>query len=99
MCGEVKLAITLRLLAGGDSLDLAVLFDASPCYCKEFMNHVLLNWIIRPNLGRMDIETYLSNPEELERVSKGFSIRLNGVLKGAIGAVDGWLVKIVKPST
>ena len=27
--GEVKLAITLRLLAGGDALDLAVIFDVS----------------------------------------------------------------------
>ena len=47
----------------------------------------------------MDAEAYLSNPEELERVSKGFSTRSNGVIKGAIGAIDGWLVKIVKPST
>ena len=27
IAGEVKLAITLRLLAGGDALDIAVIFD------------------------------------------------------------------------
>ena len=99
LCGEVKLAITLRILAGGDSLDLGALFDISPCYCKNILNYVLLNLIIKPNLGMMDVEAYLSNPEELQRVSKGFSTRSNGVLKGAIGAIDGWLVNIVKPST
>ena len=31
------------------------------------------------------------------RVSKGFSNRSNGVLKGDIGALDGCLVRIVKP--
>ena len=34
----------------------------------------------------------------MAKVSKGFSKRSNGVLKGAIGAFDGWLVRIVKPS-
>ena len=43
LCGEVKLAITLRILAGGDSLDLGALFDISPCYCKNILNYVLLN--------------------------------------------------------
>ena len=33
----------------------------------------------------------------MARVSKGFSNRSNGILKGAIGALDGWLVRIVKP--
>ena len=47
----------------------------------------------------MDVIDYLSNKEKLERVSRGFSARSNGVLKGAIGAIDGWLVKIVKPNS
>ena len=60
------------------------------------MNHLLLNWIIKPNLGGMDIEAYLSNLEDLERVSKVSSTRSNGKLKGVIGAIDGWIVNIVK---
>ena len=31
-------------------------------------------------------------------VSERFSKRSNGVLKGAIGALDGWLVRIQRPS-
>ena len=33
----------------------------------------------------------------MARVRKGFSNRSNGILKGAIGALDEWLVRIVKP--
>ena len=38
---EVKLVITLRLLAGGDALDLGVLFDVSSNYCRDIFNYVL----------------------------------------------------------
>ena len=31
-------------------------------------------------------------------MSNGFSKRSNGVLVGAIGAIDGWLVRIQRPS-
>ena len=33
----------------------------------------------------------------MENGSKGFAKRSNGVLVGAIGAIDGWLVRIVRP--
>ena len=32
--GEVKLAVTLRLLAGGDALDLGLIFDIGSNHCK-----------------------------------------------------------------
>ena len=44
------------------------------------------------------MEEYLNNIAEMKDVSNGFSIRSNGLLVGAIGAIDGWLVRIVKPS-
>ena len=96
--GEIKLGIVLRMLAGGDALDLSVLFDISPHSCKEILYYVLENWIIEPNLGGMDMKAYLENEEEMERVSSGFSKRSNGIVKGAISALDGWLVKIARPS-
>ena len=34
----------------------------------------------------------------MNRASKGFSQRSNGVLKGSIGAHNGWLVKIRQPN-
>ena len=95
--GEVKLAITIRLLAGGDALDLAIIFDIYPSYIQIIMKDVLANWIIQPNIGKIDMLKYLNNFEDMSKVSKGFAVRSNGVLKGCIGAIDGWLVKIARP--
>ena len=53
--GEVKLTIMLRLLTGGDSLDLAVICDVYPDHCNMIMYEVLKNWILNPNLGNLNM--------------------------------------------
>ena len=40
--GEVKLAITLRLLAGGDALNLGTIFDIYSDWCIKLMYEVLI---------------------------------------------------------
>ena len=95
--GEIKLAIALRLLAGGSSLDLAVIFDISESHCRQIFLHVTKNWIVQPNIGKIDIESYLKDEARMKKVSEGFSKRSNGILKGAIGAIDRWLVRITRP--
>ena len=95
--GEIKLAITIRMLAGRSSLDLAVLFGVSVSHCQTVFIKVLTDWIIKLNIGQIDIESYLSNNDAMKRVAIGFSQRSGGVLKGDIGAIDGWLVKITRP--
>ena len=96
--GETKVAISLRLLAGGDSYDLSVMFDISYKHCEKIFYDVLLHWIINTGIGSINMENYLDDLEEMKTVSHGFSKRSNGILKGAIGAIDGWLVRISKPS-
>ena len=95
--GEVKLALAIRMLAGGGPLDISVIFDISPSHCKTIFIWVLVNWIIGPNIGKMDIVRYMNDEEAMKKVSQGFARRSNGVLRGAIGAIDGWLVKIQRP--
>ena len=97
--GEVKVAITLRLLAGGCHFDLAVIFDVSPNHCKVIFTQVLRDWIIKPNLGKINMEAYLRDITTMKVVSNGFARRSNGLLQGAIGAIDGWLVRIQRPSS
>ena len=89
MSGEVKLAITIRLLAGGDALDLAVIFDIYPSHLQKIMKEVLMYWIIIPNIGKINMMKYLNDIEAMNKVSQGFAKRSNGVLKGCIGAIDG----------
>ena len=87
--GEVKVAIALRLLAGGCHFDLAVIFDVSPNHCKVIFTQVLRDWIIKPNLGKINMEAYLRDITTMKVVSNGFARRSNGLLQGAIGAIDG----------
>ena len=62
------------------------------------MFFVLKNWIINTNIGNIDMEGYIANDDAMLKVSEGFSKRSDGVFCGAIGALDGWLVRIIKPS-
>ena len=96
--GETKLGITLRLLAGGDALDLGLIFDISSNWCLVILYEVLQEWLVDTKIGGIDIKSYLNNEDAMAAVSEGFSKRSNGVLKGAIGALDGWLVRIQRPS-
>ena len=95
--GEVKLAITLRRLAGGDALDLGVIFDVQTDHCNKIMYEVLLKWIMKTDIGDLNMSKYLGDKQAMAKVSAGFSKRSNGLLIGAIGAIDGWLVRIVRP--
>ena len=96
--GEVKVAVTLRLLAGGDALDLGVIFDISSGTITSLLTDVLMDWIIKTGIGDINMTKFLGDPDAMAKVSAGFSRRSHGVLQGAIGAIDGWLVRIVRPS-
>ena len=71
--GEIKLAITLRLLAGGSNYDLSVLFDIYQSHCNAIMIDVLKNWIIATDIGDINIEKYLHNTAAMSQISEGFS--------------------------
>lgn len=45
MCGEVKLAIALRLLAGLSCLDIACIFHVNRMHIYEIFHDMLANWI------------------------------------------------------
>ena len=96
--GETKVAVTLRLLAGGDSYDLGVIFDISFKHYEKILYYVLLHWIINTGIGKIDMENYLNDLAEMKTVSHGFSKRSNGILIGAIGAIDGCLVHVIRIS-
>ena len=55
------------------------------------MHEVLLQWVIKHKLGNIDMRTFLDDITATKIVSKGFLKRSNGILKVAIGAIDGWL--------
>jgi hypothetical protein len=99
ICGEVKLALTLRMLAGGSYLDLSLIFRCRDTYVTTIFHDVISEWICHDDVISFPNELYFKDIEEMKKTAAGFSQGTNnGVLSGCIGALDGWLVKIRKPS-
>ena len=59
--GEVKLALTLRLLAGGTYMDLALLYEVGMTYAYEILHDVVCNWINGNRLININGEGYLND--------------------------------------
>ena len=98
--GEVKVAITLRVLAGASYLDVAHIFDVSYSSCYDILHKVTEKWFCSDHVSEYKLEKNLQKPEELYKICETFTSkgRSNGILGGIIGALDGWLVKIKSPS-
>jgi DDE superfamily endonuclease len=97
ICGEVRLAIFLRLLAGASYLDLMVVFDLShdPVF-QSF--HLVCHWVHEtftyPLVAALDNE----DAEYFNTVASHFAYSASdGIFKSCIGALDGWAVRIKRP--
>ena len=87
--GEIKVALTLRLMAGGSYLDLALLFDTGFTYAYKIFHDVIENWILDDRLVKISGIDYCSDERQMQEVALGFSRGSNCVLNGCIGAIDG----------
>lgn len=94
--GEVKVAIGLRILAGGSYLDLMPLFDVSVPRIYDILND-FIRWVLKtfgfPLWGYIHNENWAA----LRAIAEPFSYASNGVLNGTIGALDGLAVRIRAP--
>ena len=82
--GEVKLALTLRLLAGGTYMDLALLYKVGMTYAYEILNDAVCNWINDDRLVNINAEDYLNNDKRMAKVANDYAIGSKGFIKGAI---------------
>ena len=94
--GEVKAAISLRLLAGGSYLDLAPLFAVSGSYIYAIFDD-FLDWILEA--FQFPLVKYIQeeNWTALRRIAEAFSYASNGVFLGILGPLDGLAVRIQSP--
>jgi hypothetical protein len=97
ICGEVKLAITLRMLAGGSYLDLGLIFGTGFSYPYAIFRQVILEWICDDKLVNISGIDYCKDEDRMNAVARDFADGSNHVFSGCIGALDGWIVKIHKP--
>jgi len=61
ICGEIKLAITLRILGGCSPMDMAMLFDTSFSTAYKTFKHVILNWLSHESFCPIDGVKYCSD--------------------------------------
>jgi len=94
ICGEVKLAIT-RMLAGGSYLDLGLIFGTGSTYPYTIFNNVITRWICKDDLVKISGLEYCKDDVRMEAVARDFADGSNHLFSGCIGAIDGWIVKIM----
>jgi hypothetical protein len=97
--GEVKVAITLRILRGGPYLDLALLFESSFNHTHKILRYVVHDWLVHDSFYPINGVDSCRNVQQMQEVALQFSRASRGVINGCIciGALDGWIVKVQKP--
>ena len=75
-------------------MDLALLYEVGMTYAYKKFHDVVHNWINDDRLVDINGEDYLNNNTRMAKVANDFANGSKGLLKGTIGALDGWLVKI-----
>ena len=105
VCGEVRVAVGLRLLCGGSYLDLVGraygvksvksvynFFDMSIDWLDRTLSFPLVGLLLRLKEGDS------SALAELKMIANHFAVDSDGVFMGCIGAIDGLAVRILCPS-
>jgi hypothetical protein len=94
--GEVKVAISLRVLAGGSYLDLMPLFDVSVSHIYVIFDEFLA-WVLKAFEFPLRRLLHNENWDALDNIAEAFSYASDGVFRGIIGAIDGLAVRIRSP--
>ena len=91
---SLRLAIAIRYFAGGDPLDLAIVYHVTPCLVYQCV------WEVVDAINQtkeLDI-TFPSTYKEQEAVANEFKTRSSAGFNNCAGCVDGILIWIHKPS-
>ena len=92
---KVKLAITLRWLAGASYLDLSFGFAVSRS--TIFNNDRGILWPTIRAINEAVRLTYPTDIEEIQRISEEFADKTHGIFDNIAGAIDGLVIKTRQP--
>ena len=88
--GELKLALTLRILAGASYLDMFLWLNIDPDYAQSIFRTVCREWICNDRVIEINFyKNVLANEKKMTEIGHDFGIRSDGVFSGCIGALDG----------
>ena len=93
LVGELKLAILLRLLAGGCYLDMVGMFFVSE---RSVFNvfHETVKWILKSFTFPLRRIIELQDWSKLHEIAADFGKRTDGVYNGCFGAIDGLALRV-----
>ena len=95
--GEVKLAVTLRMLAGSSYLDLLLVYSIGKTTVYDSF-HEVVDWINETFTFQLRTLLDKKNLRALKHISSGFASFSQGELEGIIGAIDGIAIRIMCPT-
>jgi DDE superfamily endonuclease len=97
ICGEVKLAVTIRMLVGGSYLDLFGLFGVGTTHLYNTF-HQVVQWILLTFEFPLVKWLREQNWAALESLALDYAKKTGGVFYGPFGSLDGIAVIIQSPT-
>ena len=95
--GEVKVAVCIRMLAGGSYLDLVPLFNVSTCHLYRIFD-TFLDWILATMEFPLVQWLRTRNWKAIKALANHFAEKGNGVFYCPFGAIDGLALCIKSPT-
>ena len=96
ICGEVKMAVSIQMMAGGSYLDLVPLFAVSTSHLYNIFEQ-FLNWILLTLEFPLVCWLREKNWDALIDLADNFAEKTNGVFYGVFCSLDGLAVRIRSP--
>ena len=72
ICGEVKLAVTLRILGGGSYLDMAMIFKSTFNHANKLFVEVVYKWLCHCSFYPINGIEYVKDEERMAIVATQF---------------------------
>jgi DDE superfamily endonuclease len=95
--GEIKVAISLRMLAGGSYLDLVPLFEVSTSHVYNIF-HTFLAWVLKSFDFPLVSLLREKNWSAINQFANGYAEKSNGVFFGPFSALDGIAIRVRCPT-
>ena len=102
---EIKMAITLRYLAGGEYLDIREMWGIRTQTFYTIIEHVIpqIAAIKNPDCPSLEDILKMENPSQkswhLHQIGMSFAALTSGVFEGCVGCIDGLCIRILRPLT
>lgn len=92
--GEIKVAVGLRILAGGSYLDAACIFGIHFRHIQTIFQECVKDWFCCDQVSPLILDDALQNEEALIKFASFFANGKCPSFTGVIGVLHGWLVRI-----